>query len=45
MLEHRTELGRLELITDILQRGLERIAEAAAIQQVAQTNGKSSLHR
>ena len=36
---------RLEVITDILQRGLERIAAAAAIQQVAQTNGKSSLHR
>jgi Lon protease-like protein len=45
MLEHRTERGRLELIMEILERGLERLAAASAIQQVAQTNGKSSLHR
>ena len=29
------------MIVEILGRGLERLAAAAAIQQVAQTNGKS----
>ena len=43
MLEERTERGRLEVIAELLQRGLDRLAEAAALQQLAQTNGHSKL--
>ena len=45
MLELRSERARLEVITELLRRGLDRIASAAAVQRLAQTNGKSSLHR
>jgi Lon protease-like protein len=45
MLELRSENARLEVVTELLQRGLDRIASAAAVQRLAQTNGKSSLHR
>ena len=45
MLERRSELGRLEVIVEILRRALERLAAAASVQRLAQTNGKSSLNR
>ena len=44
MLELRSERGRLEVVMEILERGLERIA-GRRHPEVAQTNGKSSLHR
>ena len=43
--ERRSELGRLEVIVEILRRALERLAAAASVQRLAQTNGKSSLNR
>lgn len=45
ILELRSEKERLTAVVDLLRRGVDRLTEVAALQQVAQTNGKSSLHR
>lgn len=45
LLELRSERERLTLVSDLLQRGLDRLAEAAALNKLAQTNGHSSLTR